>query len=193
MTRPEDLVLEKKRYKIILADPPWQFGDKNTGGSFKSGSANKYNTLNFAGICNIVNNTKKAKDCFLFLWTPSTHLKEALELMEYSGFKFKNVAFYWRKKTRTGKLHFGMGRYTRPSMELCLLGIRGKPNVLNHGVRQEIESEVRNHSQKPDEQYDRIEKLCGKLPRIELFARYYRKGWQVWGDQAPLNFITGII
>ena len=50
-------------------------------------------------------------------------------------------------------------------------------------VRQIIYSNVRKHSQKPNETKDRIVQLVGDLPRIELFAREKTEGWDVWGNE----------
>jgi len=186
MYKDQDKVLVKKKYKIIYSDPAWQFGDKNTGGSFKSGSANHYITLSIDEISNIISNTRKAEDCVLFMWCPHTHLKEGIKLIEDSGFKYKTVAFTWIKKTVTGKDFFGMGRWTRANPEVCLLGIKGKPKAANHSVRNLTYAEIGRHSQKPKIFYEKIEKLCGKLPRIELFARNDRKGWASWGNEVGL-------
>jgi N6-adenosine-specific RNA methylase IME4 len=49
-------------------------------------------------------------------------------------------------------------------------------------VRQLIVEPRREHSRKPDAQYERIEALVGG-PRIELFARQQHPGWDVWGNQ----------
>ena len=46
-----------------------------------------------------------------------------------------------------------------------------------------IETRKREHSRKPDEQYDVIES-CSPGPYLELFARYPRSGWTVWGNEA---------
>ena len=41
----------------------------------------------------------------------------------------------------------------------------------------------REHSRKPDIIRNHIIKLCGDLPRIELFARTSMPGWDVWGKE----------
>ena len=46
-----------------------------------------------------------------------------------------------------------------------------------------IETRKREHSRKPDEQYELIE-ACSPGPHLELFARHPRKGWSVWGDES---------
>lgn len=46
-----------------------------------------------------------------------------------------------------------------------------------------IETRKREHSRKPDEQYQLIES-CSPGPYLEMFARYPRENWVVWGDEA---------
>jgi N6-adenosine-specific RNA methylase IME4 len=48
-----------------------------------------------------------------------------------------------------------------------------------------IEAPRREHSRKPDEVYQLIERMYPELPKIELFARNAREGWARWGNQAP--------
>jgi len=76
-----------------------------------------------------------------------------------------------------------MGHWTRANPEIVLLGIRGKPKVINHSVRNIVYSQVREHSRKPDEVRDLIVQLLGDIPRIELFARGKHKGWKSWGNE----------
>jgi len=179
--------LRKKKYKIIYADPPWKYGDINTGGNFKSGSANHYLTMTKAEIEDVLLTVKKADDCVLFMWSTYPMIEDALEIIKNSGFKFKTVAFTWVKKTVNGKDVFGMGRWTRGNPEICLLGIMGKPKAIDHSIPNLTYAQVGRHSQKPKIFYEKIEKLCGKLPRIELFARNTRKGWASWGNEVGLT------
>ena len=179
--------LTNKKYKIIYCDPPWKYGDVNTGGNFKSGSANHYLTMTVAEIEDVLLTVKKADNCVLFMWSTFPMIPDALEIMKHSGFKFKTVAFTWVKKTVNGKDVFGMGRWTRGNPEICLLGIIGKPKAIDHSIPNLTYAEVGRHSQKPKIFYEKIEKLCGKLPRIELFARNTRKGWAAFGDEVGLT------
>jgi N6-adenosine-specific RNA methylase IME4 len=75
-----------------------------------------------------------------------------------------------------------MGYYTRQQTELCLLATRGKPAVRDRGVRQLIIAPRREHSRKPDEQYERIERLVDG-PYLEMFARQKWPGWDSWGNE----------
>ena len=77
-----------------------------------------------------------------------------------------------------------MGHWTRANAEICLLAVRGHPKRQAKDVHQVIISHVEEHSKKPDEVRERIERLMGDVPRIELFARQKADGWDVWGNEA---------
>ena len=76
-----------------------------------------------------------------------------------------------------------MGHWTRANAETCLLAVRGHPKRQSKDVHQVIISHVEEHSKKPDEVRERIERLMGDVPRIELFARQKADGWDVWGNE----------
>jgi N6-adenosine-specific RNA methylase IME4 len=82
-------------------------------------------------------------------------------------------------------LHVGMGFTTRKNAEDCLLFRTGMPQRLARDVREVIVSPVREHSRKPDEAISRIERFCPG-PRVELFAREAREGWDSWGDEVGM-------
>lgn len=170
------------RYKIILADPPWRYDDTTCRGSADS----HYNTLTLKEMFDLPIKDMADDNCVLFMWATYPKLKEALELMEAWGFNYKSIAFQWVKRNKSGVGYFyGIGRWTRGNTEPCLLATKGKPKRISTSVFQIISSPIRDHSQKPDQTYVLIEKLMGDLPRIELFAREKRLGWDVWGDQLP--------
>lgn len=103
---------------------------------------------------------------------------------------YKTVAFTWAKSLRkSAGWHIGLGYWTRANSEQCLLFTRGKPQKRSSSVRQLIVSPIREHSRKPDEQYQRIEELVYG-PYLELFARQRREGWVSWGDQLPGTSLT---
>ncbi len=79
-----------------------------------------------------------------------------------------------------------MGFYFRNVTELLLFGVKGSMRTLDPGRTQVnmIETRKREHSRKPDEQYDLIE-ACSPGPFLELFARHPRPNWTVWGDELP--------
>lgn len=96
---------------------------------------------------------------------------------------YKTCAFSWLKTSlEDGRPIIGTGYWTRANTEVCLLATRGRPARLHADVHQAIVSPRREHSRKPDQIHDRIERLVGG-PYCELFARQSRKGWKCWGNQ----------
>src|SRR5258708_2920911 len=99
-------------------------------------------------------------------------LNEVFDLIKEWGFEYKTVAFTWIKKNKkSDSLFWGMGRWSRSNAELCLLATKGKPKRINADVHSVIVSPIEKHSKKPDEVRERIIRLCGDLPRSELFSR----------------------
>jgi len=177
-----------KKYSIIYADPPWDYYSawkrKNSDSAGIWGLAqDHYNTMNIEDVKSLPIEKITRDDCFLFLWATFPQMQEALDVIKAWGFEYKTVAFTWIKKSKNGNNSMGMGWYTRSNAEVCLLAKKGKPKVIDHSVRQVVESLREKHSKKPNEVRDRIIQLCGNIPRIELFARDKVKGWDNWGNE----------
>jgi len=174
-------------YKIIYADPPWSYNDKNCNGA----CAKHYKTMSLKDIMLLPVNTLADKDCVLFLWATYLLLPEALQVIKAWGFTYKTIAFQWLKLNKNAmntdmfkqKYFYGLGRWTRGNTECCLLATKGKPKRISASVHQIIEYPITRHSAKPDEARDKIVKLMGDLPRIELFAREKVAGWSAWGNE----------
>ena len=174
------------KYEIIYADPPWQFSNKKTGGSMKSGAAHHYLTTGIEGLKNIDVNSIAADDCTLIMWYVGSMPQEAIDLVESWGFTIKNInGFVWGKLTVKLKKFFGMGFRTRAGTESAIIATKGKPKVYSHSVRAYHEFPVSKHSKKPIEYRDLIVELCGDLPRLEMFARESAPDWDVFGNEAP--------
>ena len=171
------------KYNIIYADPPWTYEDKALAGN--RGAGCKYDLMTIKEMCELPVKEMATNDCVLFMWVTMPKLNECFELIKSWGFIYKTVAFTWIKTDKQGKPFIGMGGWTRANAELCLLCTKGKPTRKKANISQIIMSRIRKHSQKPTEVYTRIEQLMGNLPRIELFARERREGWDVWGNQLP--------
>lgn len=171
-------------YQTILADPAWGF--RTFGGADVTPHRTKddhYETMTHAELLALPVADIAGKDCALFLWVIDSHLKMALEVGEAWGFTYKTRAFTWLKMTADfSKPRIGMGYWTRKESELCLLFTRGKPPRLEKSVREVIIAPKREHSRKPDEQYELIERLVGG-PRLEMFARQRQPGWDAWGNE----------
>lgn len=168
--------------RVLLADPPWRFGDALG----RRGAEANYPTLSIEQLCSFPL-PPLGRDCLLMLWRVASMQEEALRLARSWGFTIKSE-LVWRKLTKTGKQWFGMGRYVRMGHEVCLLGVRGKVEISDHAVRSVFPSPVQEHSRKPDEIYDIARRLVPKGPYVELFARRRYPGWIAYGNQLlPAN------
>lgn len=175
------------RYKIIYADPPWSFKNRNTGGSMVSGASSHYKVMSLKDICDLPVQDITDQDCILFLWWVASQPLEALQVVKAWGFELKTMTgFNWVKTTKNNKLHFGVGFYTRMGSESCLIAVKGRPKRVNAGIRS-VEilefAEIDAHSEKPEIFRTRIVELMGGIPRIELFARKQSPGWDVFGNE----------
>jgi len=175
--------LPNKKYDIIYADPPWAY--KNWENKTESRWAgNKYSIMPLDEICKLPVQDISNDNCILFLWVTPPCISFGLRVIEAWGFEYKTKAFCWIKRNKKADSFFwGMGYWTRSNSEDCLLAVKGNPKRINAGVHQVIYSPLREHSQKPDEAREKIVKLCGDLPRIELFARQKIEGWDAWGNE----------
>jgi N6-adenosine-specific RNA methylase IME4 len=128
--------------------------------------------------------TLAADDSALFLWASYPMLPEALYCIKAWGFFYKTNAFTWIKGNRKADSDFfGMGQWTRRNSEICLLATKGNLKAIDHSISELVYAPIGNHSEKPAEIKDLIVKLCGDLPRIELFARSQTQGWDVFGNE----------
>lgn len=172
----------EKKYSIIYADPPWD-SNSQFGRDKAKGNEQHYPLMDLGAIKALPVREIADQNCVLLLWVVDTQLFDAREVIEAWGFVYKTVAFTWAKETVHGKDHFGVGMWTRKNPEMCLLATRGSPKRQDAGVRQLQRYKVREHSRKPDEFRDEIVRLCGDVPRIELFARARFPGWDAWGNE----------
>lgn len=190
-------------YDIILADPPWFYNNRKTGGERKNktkfgGGARKHYPLmpdkDLLAMAPFVESLA-AENCHLFLWVTDPRLDFGIELLKAWGFAYCTRWITWVKTTKDAAfifphlgngLIYGPGGYKASNPEMVLLGRRGKripqtkamtPSIL-FAPRQE-------HSRKPDEVQEQIDLLYPAERKIELFSRRYRHGWTAWGNQAP--------
>lgn len=176
----------ENKYRVIYCDPAWQFNSKKTGGSFKSGAGQKYTVTGIDDMKSLPVANIADEDCLLVMWWVGAMPQEAIDLVHAWGFKLCNMnGFVWDKETKHGKDHFGMGHITRASTESAITAYRGKLSnlIVDRGVRSRIRAKAGRHSEKPHEFRQAIEKLCGDVPRIELFARAEFDGWDCWGNE----------
>ena len=174
-----------KKYQIIYADPPWYF----TGyvKEIKKGIVRPqmpYDLMTDIQIVNLPVKNIVEDNAILFLWCVDNRLPIIPEIMNMWGFKYVTIGFVWNKIAKnTCGVNATFSAYTRKSCEFCYIGRRGKSIIKDHTQYQYYAEPKRKHSQKPDRIKNLIVKMCGDLPRIELFARQKTEGWDVWGNE----------
>ncbi len=179
-----------KSFSTILADPPWQFINRTGRMAPEHRRLNRYDTLDTKQICQLPISSVAASKSHLYLWVPNALLPDGLRVMAAWGFECKSNIVWEKIRKDGGPDGRGVGFYFRNVTEILLFGIRGKNNrTLAPGGRQVnfLATRKREHSRKPDEQYDIIE-ACSPGPFLELFARGERPGWTGWGNQADPSY-----
>jgi N6-adenosine-specific RNA methylase IME4 len=172
------------KYKTILADPPWQFANRTGKMAPEHKRLKRYSTMSLKQIIELPVLQIIQSTCHLYLWAPNALVLEALEVMKSWGFTYKTTLVWYKVRKDGGPDGRGVGFYFRNVTEMVLFGVRGHMRTLGPGRRQVniLSTRKREHSRKPDELYDIIEK-CSPGPYLELFARHQRPHWDQWGDE----------
>ncbi|MFK0249738.1 MT-A70 family methyltransferase [Amycolatopsis azurea] len=160
-----------KRYRAILADPPW--GGPNQRGGY--GVDRHYPLMSLKEITALPVERLAADSSHIWLWTTTSDWHWQIRVMEAWGFSYRS-AVTWTKP------RLGMGQYLRSATEHLLFGVRGKAPIAFRSQPTWLFAAVQEHSHKPEEAYAIVER-CSPGPYLELFARRKRPGWDVWGNE----------
>lgn len=170
-----DIYSTDKKYRVVYADPPWSYGDKQNIDGL-GGAEKHYTTMPLKEICEIPVPTQA--NAVLFIWVTSPMLEDVFAVIKAWGFKYK-TSFVWDKVVHN------MGHYNSVRHELLLIATKGSctPDVkkLYDSV---VSIERSEHSKKPSQFREMIDVLYPTGDRIELFAREASDGWDVWGNMA---------
>ena len=182
------------KYGAILADPPWQYDMRSEKGYKKSPEAH-YQTMPLHNLAALPVHQLAGPDCLLFMWTTWPHLKQAQRVMEAWGFEYLTGGS-WIKRTKKWKLAFGTGYVQRSACEPYLIGKIGTPQTASKSERNVIDAPVnfddipdkieairREHSRKPAQMREMIDRLLPRAYKVELFAREVWGDNDIWGNQ----------
>jgi N6-adenosine-specific RNA methylase IME4 len=180
--------IPRNNYSLVVIDPPWQYQLRETDPTHR----NRTNYPNMADqdILNLPLNEITAKDAYCMLWVTNNHLPLGFQCLETWGFQYKSI-FTWIKVSKEGSPRIGTGHYGRNCTEHFLVGVKGKPKSFTGLGLTDIPNVIfaprTVHSRKPEEFFTIANRLGDVLsgPRIELFARVKRKGWECWGAEVP--------
>ena len=179
-----------RKFRTVLADPPWQFQNRTGKIAPEHKRLSRYGTMVLDDIKQLPVSDAAEETAHLYLWIPNAMLPDGLAVMEAWGFKYKANIVWQKVRKDGGPDGRGVGFYFRNVTEILLFGVRGKnARTLQPGRTQVniMSTRKREHSRKPDEQYQVIES-CSPGPYLELFARGERPKWAIWGNQADESY-----
>jgi len=180
--------LPAKKFKVIYADPPWQYDVDLSSGATRSPETN-YSVMDLESLKTFGEKVKELsyKDCILFMWITAPKLNWMNDVLEAWGFTYKTNLIW-------DKIKPNMGHYSSVRHEILIIAGKGNCSPTCDGKTiQSIDSvqaieKSSKHSEKPIEFRKIIEKLYPDCKKIELFARGIPPdGWIFWGNQVDAN------
>ena len=176
-TIQQSLAVADKLYGVIYADPPWRFETHSENGMDRSAD-NHYPTMSWGDLYLL--RPPAADDCVLFLWATAPMIRQALAVMDVWGFQYMSQIIWVKDRT-------GTGYWTRNKHEHLLIGTKGNvpAPAMGHQPQSVFERPVGRHSEKPECFADMITAIFPTTPKLEMFGRNGRVGWDVMGNEAP--------
>ncbi len=178
------------KFSTVLADPPWRFTNRTGKVAPEHRRLTRYGTLPTEEIAALPVPRIVTDVAHLYMWVPNALLPEGLLVLSAWGFSYKTNLVWHKLRKDGGSDGRGVGFYFRNVTELLLFGVRGKNARTLDPARSQVNymgSRKREHSRKPDEQYEIIE-ACSPGPFLEMFARGLRPNWSMWGNQADKDY-----
>lgn len=162
-----------RKYSVLLADPPWSAGQRGA-----LGAEAHYNLMSDERIKTMGGPIRDlmAPDSVCWLWVTNATIQTGHEVLTAWGFRYASILTWIKPR-------LGLGQPLRNMTEHVLLGVRGRVPVTFRSQGTWLFAPVQEHSHKPEELYDIIERLYPDGGRLELFARRRRHGWDAWGNE----------
>lgn len=168
-------VFPKGKYKTIVFDPPWPM--KKTEMDAKSnGTEVDYPIMSIEEIKKFPLQNMAHDNCHLYLWTTLRHLPMAFKLAEHWGFKYECLM------TCVKNLGITPSSRWMHSTDHVLFCTKGRLPLLKSGQRLDFAAETSVHGLRPDVFYDLVQDVSPG-PKIDVFARKRREGWDVFGNE----------
>lgn len=174
-------------YQCIVIDPPWFYRLRSKDKTHRNRIP--YQPMRTEEILALpIPELCGSNGCILWLWFTNNHMVEAAQCLQTWGFELKTI-LTWEKVTKDNtKTHLGVGHWLRNSTEHCALAVRGNVKAFAGRTLTNqssiLHSPRREHSRKPEQFFELVEKLCPDMTKLEMFARSSRVGWDCWGDEA---------
>jgi N6-adenosine-specific RNA methylase IME4 len=166
-------------YRVIVADPPWPYEIRAEDPTHRA--THPYPQMSIVSICaeGVRVQAIAHESCILWLWTTNHHMREAFAVLDAWGFQQKTILTWLKDR-------MGTGDWLRGQTEHCLLATRGRPVVELTNQTTCLRGPLRANSQKPEEFYAFVERLCPASRYAYLFSRSSRDLWDAHGDEAEV-------
>lgn len=169
-----------RRYRTIVADPPWDVKRPTGWSSTRNHRDQPYPVMSLDEIHKLPVSRWADDVAWCFIWTVNAYVEQVYSVMRVWGFRPVTL-LTWCKQPKG----VGPGGMFATTTEFILYGRRGS---YAGGRSKAVDTSWfqwprRLQSEKPEAFLDLIEPLFPP-PRLELFARRQRLGWDTWGDQA---------
>jgi N6-adenosine-specific RNA methylase IME4 len=207
------LAQPRRKFGVIYVDVPRKFKRHSDVTGMDRAPENHYRTMTFEQLLDLPVQKMTHDDAVIFYWSTAASLLDDLEILAdwgFAAFRPRDVdgkilrnadakrtahqAPHINTRPRKycthqvwDKVRIGTGYWVRDRHEVLLIATKGKPPAPAPGTQDDsiFAEKKTKHSAKPDRTRELIERLYPTMPKCELFARTARKGWQLWGDQAP--------
>jgi N6-adenosine-specific RNA methylase IME4/ParB-like chromosome segregation protein Spo0J len=181
-TKRISTALGTKRYGVLYADPPTRFEPWSSETGMDRAADNHYPTMTEEELFAWVQELPAAENCALFLWRTGAMAHVMHRIMDTAGFTYRAECIWVKNK-------IGTGYWFRSQHEVLMLGVRGKISAPAPGTQlpSVIHAPVGRHSEKPDVFAEMIGRMFPNVPKLEMFARRCRAGWDVWGNECPMR------
>lgn len=171
-------IVGNKKFRIIYADPPWQYSDGLNIDGYGIGTGDHYVTMPLDAICQMPVKQIAEKNAILFIWVTSPFLESVFKVINAWGFKYKS-SFVWDKVGHV------MGHYNSVRHEFLLIATKGSctPDLKKLFDSVQQIKKTPTHSEKPEEFRQIIDTLYTWGNKIELFGRKNIEDWDIFGNQ----------
>jgi N6-adenosine-specific RNA methylase IME4 len=166
-------------YRVNTVDAPWPYETRMEDPTYHRGVC-PYPTMSIPQICALDIPSIAHQDCILWLWTTNFYMRHAYTVLDAWGFAEKTILTWVKDK-------MGLGDWLRGQTEHCIMAVRGSPPmpyITNESTV--LYGKARAHSQKPEEFYAFVEKLCPAPRYCGLFERQQRDDWDMHGDESKV-------
>ncbi len=177
---------EHKKYRTLVADPPWAAvmrAPRRFDGS--KNAFNSYGTMTDAELMTMSVGLWAEDKAHLYLWCLNSNIFQAHRIAAAWGFDVKTVITWVKGRIDANRLiqHIGLGHYYRNSTEHILFATRGNLATMHEDSPTAFIAPRLEHSEKPSAFYDMVERMSPG-PYLDVFARKQRFSWDTWGNEA---------